>query len=247
MFKSIIVDDEKINSQFLRKLIESHIQENEVEIVGEYHTISDAYDAILEHEDLIIFLDIELGYDKNGFELFDFLKDRNDAVIIVSAYSKYAVQAFRFEVLDFLSKPVRISELKEAVKRAKIKLSQQQHTHPNQIEKPNKLELKLFRKTLLVDFDDVTQLTSDGLKTNCQLRNGEVLHSIERLGIIEEKLISITDFIRINKTVIINCKFAKSYWIEDKQLFIEINNNVIPVSRRRKKDVLDRIATKNLA
>jgi two-component system LytT family response regulator len=114
--KTVIVEDEKLS----RDTLISHIREfcQGLRVVAECRTVREAYKAILEHDPQLVFLDIELPRE-DGFELLKKFRNIEFSVIFITAYSEYATRAFRFSATDFLLKPVRISELIEAVEKAK--------------------------------------------------------------------------------------------------------------------------------
>ncbi|WP_262511999.1 LytR/AlgR family response regulator transcription factor [Spirosoma pollinicola] len=65
----------------------------------------------------LLFLDIQMP-DQDGFALLRSLAKYDFEVIFVTAYDQYAIQAMRFAAVDYLLKPVDISELQAAVARA---------------------------------------------------------------------------------------------------------------------------------
>ncbi len=67
----------------------------------------------------LVLLDIAMP-SGNGFELLNLLPDRNFEVIFVTAYNEYAIKAFRYNAIDYLLKPVDISELIHAVRKIRI-------------------------------------------------------------------------------------------------------------------------------
>lgn len=53
----------------------------------------------------------------SGFEMLDLLPQINFNLIVTTSDDKFAVQALRFSAIDFLLKPVKPTELKDAVQR----------------------------------------------------------------------------------------------------------------------------------
>jgi two-component system, LytTR family, response regulator len=114
---TVIIDDDKEAIFALQGYLELM---PEVEIKGTATDYRKAIKLISEQSPDLVFLDIEMP-GKNGFELLkEFEKPgslRNFDVIFHTAYDKYTVQALREAAFDFLIKPPRENELKEAIQR----------------------------------------------------------------------------------------------------------------------------------
>jgi two-component system LytT family response regulator len=111
--KAIIIDDERLARNELRKLLQSH---SEIEVIEEAANVDEGIEKIeLLHPDLI-FLDIQMP-GKNGFQLLEAIEGKVPEVIFTTAYDEYALKAFEFNALDYLMKPVDIQRLAEAIQR----------------------------------------------------------------------------------------------------------------------------------
>ena len=111
--KILIIEDEQSNADRLRRMIE-----NEHEIVGVCASNAEVKAFFTGKADVdLILSDIQLG---DGLS-FDSLRTVSDAipVIFTTAYDHYAVQAFRFNSIDYLLKPIDSEELHAAL--AKVK------------------------------------------------------------------------------------------------------------------------------
>ncbi len=115
MTKAVIVDDEQNNIDNLTLLLAKHCPQ--VLVAG--HALSaDEGELLLQSlQPDIVFLDIQMP-GRSGFDLLRTLPARNFAVIFVTAYDNYGIQAIKFSAIDYLLKPVSAEELKEAVNKA---------------------------------------------------------------------------------------------------------------------------------
>ena len=94
------------------------------QIVGECDNGSKAVTAIRSLAPDLIFLDVQMPA-LDGFGVLEALSgERMPAVIFVTAYNEYAIQAFEVNALDYLLKPVDCERLNKAVERAKSRLAQ---------------------------------------------------------------------------------------------------------------------------
>lgn len=117
MIKTIIVENEKQQSDNLITLLTKHFPE--VEVLKTCTTVSEGIKEINDLQPHLIFLDVELDHPYTGFDLLEQTRSVNCEVIFTSSYNKYALQAIRFCALDFIEKPFGVEELKESVLRYK--------------------------------------------------------------------------------------------------------------------------------
>ncbi len=111
--RALIVDDEAPARERLRRML-ADVQV--VEVVGEAETGEQALELYAELKPELVFLDVQMP-GLNGLEVAQTLKDTS-AIIFVTAYDEYALQAFEVNALDYLLKPFSRKRLEEAVSRA---------------------------------------------------------------------------------------------------------------------------------
>ena len=120
MLKAIVVDDELKSRESLKILIDDFCEG--VEVSALCQNVQEALEAISTHKPHVVFLDIQLQRE-TGFDLLNEIKDFDFSVIFTTAYSEYAVRAFKFSAIDYLLKPINIEELKKAVYKVEKKLN----------------------------------------------------------------------------------------------------------------------------
>jgi two-component system LytT family response regulator len=108
--KAIIIDDERLARNELRKLLSDH---SEIEIIAEAANAEEGKLKIEELQPDLIFLDIQMP-GKTGFDLLTEL-ERAPHVIFTTAYDEYALKAFEVNALDYLLKPVEPKRLADAL------------------------------------------------------------------------------------------------------------------------------------
>jgi two-component system LytT family response regulator len=108
--KAIIIDDERLARNELRKLLAEH---SEIEIIAEAANAEEGKQKIEELQPDLIFLDIQMP-GKTGFDLLTEL-ERAPHVIFTTAYDEYALKAFEVNALDYLLKPVEPKRLADAL------------------------------------------------------------------------------------------------------------------------------------
>ena len=109
----LIVDDEAPARARLRRLLGAA---TDVEVVGE---AADGAQALALAETLCpdaLFLDVQMP-EVNGFDVAASLPDDGPALVFVTAYDRYALQAFDTHAVDYLLKPVAPEKLERALQR----------------------------------------------------------------------------------------------------------------------------------
>lgn len=121
MIRTVIIDDEHKSVFTLSSFLQAYCPQ--VEIVGTANDAGTGKELIEQVNPQLLFLDIEMPLG-SGFDLLQSLKTRHFEIVFVTAYNQYAINAFRFSALDYLLKPVRITQLKEAVAKAEARLAE---------------------------------------------------------------------------------------------------------------------------
>jgi two-component system, LytTR family, response regulator LytT len=171
VISAILVDDEQLASDELAY----HLKEfPDVEIVA---TASNGLEAVKLIESLepdLVFLDVQMpGLD--GMGVIRKLRDKNIPLpyfVMATAYDQYAVEAFRWEALDYLLKPVEKERLAMAIERARKGIAERSKSALPELPAPKpslqrtKLLVKSNHRNFIVDAQDVVYATiDDGLIT----------------------------------------------------------------------------------
>lgn len=193
----IILDDEP----FAVRLLEDYA--NKIPFLKVIYAGSDAYKVIelLNSQAIdIVFIDIQMP-ELTGMELMDMVRNHHN-FIITSAYQEYALDAFRFNVIDFLVKPVSFSRFYQSVE----KYLQWQETFTAK-NKPDHFFVKADRKLYKISVDSILYI--EGLKDYIRIHTTEdkiVVHG--NMKDILKKL-PLGEFLRIHRSYIIPVKHIK--------------------------------------
>ena len=119
--KAIIIDDERLARNELKKLLEQH---PEINIIDEASNVDEAIEKIdLSRPDLI-FLDIQMP-GKTGFDLLAEI-EKAPRVIFTTAYDEFALKAFEVNALDYLLKPIDPKRLADAIQKLQSEIALEQ-------------------------------------------------------------------------------------------------------------------------
>jgi len=123
VLKTIIVDDEALARRGLKLRLSPR---NDIEIAAEARNGREALALIREHQPDLVFLDIQMP----GMDGFDVLRELQSeempAIVFVTAFDNYAIQAFEAHALDYLLKPIDDARLNDALDRVFANLKQRQ-------------------------------------------------------------------------------------------------------------------------
>ena len=115
-YRAILLDDEELARNRLRKLL---TQINTIELVAEAENPFQCIELIEKHKPDLLFLDIQMP-GLNGFEMIQQIPSRNlPMIIFITAYDQYALRAFESLAIDYLLKPIKLTNLQKSV--AKLK------------------------------------------------------------------------------------------------------------------------------
>jgi two-component system LytT family response regulator len=121
MIKAIIIDDERLARNELRKLL---VDFPEIEVVAEGANANEGLEKIESINPDLVFLDIQMP-GKTGFDMLAEL-DKAPHIIFTTAYDEYALKAFEVNALDYLLKPVEPRRLADAIQKLHIQEEKEQ-------------------------------------------------------------------------------------------------------------------------
>lgn len=113
---ALIIEDEFRNANRLRKMLVDI--DSDMRIDGPLETVTETRQWLKSHQAPdIIFADIRLS-DGVSFDALDAV-DNHTAVVFTTAYDEYALQAFQYNGIAYLMKPIEEEELRAIVERIK--------------------------------------------------------------------------------------------------------------------------------
>jgi len=218
--KVAIVDDHK---EWIDSLLEELSSFPEVDVCGYATQYKQACELLLNDELDLVFLDVEMPC-KNGFELLNESRKKGSSfsVIFYTSYDKYMIQALRESAFDYIVKPVRSEELKNAIDRFKEQRTEQSQTTesplfpgafgtPEIIALPTHLGLRFVDKNRILLFRRITGSLLEKSSWEAMLTDSSAIKlgantSAERIT----QLLSNERFLQINQSCIINLSYMNT-------------------------------------
>ncbi len=242
--KTILVDDELNNLNFLQALIKENCASLEI-----IETASNANDGLLMIQELqpqLVFMDIDMP-GMTGFEVLKKVEPLSFEVIFVTAYNQYAMDAFEFNAVAYITKPIVTEKLIAAVEKACIRIEEKKYTqhifslleNVQQKNGSDKIALPTMQGLQFVKLAQICYAESSGNYTNFHLIDNTKIMVSRQLGEYE-KLLPTDMFVRIHDKHIINLTCIQEYIKGSGGEVVLENGTRITVAARRKDELLSR-------
>tara|TARA_R110002126_G_scaffold72364_1_gene180877 strand:+ start:34603 stop:35352 length:750 start_codon:yes stop_codon:yes gene_type:complete len=242
--KALIIDDEKKARQVLRILIEENCPK--VTEILEADNLLSGVDLIKNETPNIVFLDIEMP-EHSGLEILNFIEKEtyNFEIIFTTAYSEYAIQAFQLSAIDYLLKPVRPNQVKEAIDKA-ISILGNTQINKRLLELKESLKNSNFKKIGLpnadgikfVDFNQIICLEADAMYTKVSTINDGTILVSKPLKFFIDLMQNIKNFYKPHRSFLINLMHIKEYVKKDGGYILMENNKTVSISKDKKDEFL---------
>ncbi len=204
--KAIIIDDERLARQELKKLLQEF---PEVEVVDEATNAEEGITKIENQNPDLIFLDIQMP-GKSGFDMLSQL-EKSPQVIFTTAYDEFALKAFEVNALDYLLKPVEPKRLADAIQKlhfleTKEPRSEAENFNNSILTESDQVFVKDGERCWFVKLSDIRLFESVGNYAKVFFANNKPL-ILKSLNALEERLDEKT-FFRANRKHIVNLRMV---------------------------------------
>lgn len=247
---ALLIDDEQDSRTVLRRLVSKYFPE--IEFVGEAASADEGYQMILQEKPKLVFLDIQMPLG-SGFNLLAKFTVIPFEIIFVTSYDQYAINAIRFNALDYLLKPVDTKELQNAVDKAiativnkadsNTQIINLLHTLSSNEISERRIAIHSGEKVKMHAVKDILYIEADGRYSVLTMNSDETYMTPRTLKEFEDYLDADPNFIRISKSVIIRINAIKEY-SKGYPCFVEIlNGKLFEIPRRKKQEILEKFRT----
>lgn len=238
---AVIVEDMPEVRAGLRTLVEKHCPQ--VAITGEAESVVSGAKLIRSARPDLVFLDIEMP-DGSGFDLLDII-DEPVQIIFTTAIDSYAARAFRYAAVDYLLKPVDPEQLMAAVERARQTgpLRKHQVEIMSEVMRGGRLDriaLHTQDRIHIVDVSTIIRCEADGNYTRFFISNKSPILVSRTLKDFDQ-LLSEAAFLRVHQSHLVNVKHVGEYVKTDGVYLVMKDGTKVPVSVRKRHEVLQRL------
>jgi len=234
--KTLIVDDELYSRDELKFLLQFY---SSIQIIGEAESGEAAIMKTIELQPDVVFLDVEMPR-MNGIDAAKALIElkKPPLVVFATAYPQFAVEAFRYDAVDYLLKPYDEEQLKETILRIERKFNTSNKTGKS----TGKLAVEADGEIYYLDPNNILYIYKDDKITKIitKAREFEVKTPLKDL----ESRLTMFNFFRIHKGYLVNLNYVirLTPWFNGAyQLQIEGRDEMLSVSRNYVKALRTRL------
>ena len=222
----IIVEDELMSRKSLERLCDQH---SSLTVLATFDNATGALTFMAENSVDLIWLDVEMP-GLSGLDLLERLPSI-PYVVLTTSETKYAFDAFQYQVTDYLKKPITVPRFNIAVEKVVDLSSRAKAGLPTERDE---IYIKTDGRYIRLPFSSISYIenTGDYVKIYTTTQTYIVYATMKYL---EEKLG--TQFLRVHRSFIVH--LDKIVDIEENTLVI--NKKVIPISRANKSELMNRL------
>lgn len=213
-YRTVIIDDETSARQKLADVLK---ERNDVEIIAEYASGSEAIEAINAKHPHLVFLKVELP-ETDGFDVINNVQENNPPLFILTSSSKdFAMRAFEIEALDYIQKPFDRRRIHKSLERVEKRLQngfaeEQKEDIGNllrDLKRPNNLERFIIKQSgeyHVVRATDIIWIEADGNYSRIITQNKKFMVRYTLSGFADQ--LSSERFYRISRSQIVNLDYV---------------------------------------
>lgn len=235
----VIIDDDSFYVEFIK----NYCNKINIEIKGIYQ---DSVIALQEIDKLsacdLIFLDINMP-DITGFDILKYKPKSH--VVITSADDSNAIEAFDYNVVDYLKKPFDFERFMRAVNRVKAKMEESENVESHLVDNISKssntitlnsIYVNINKKLIKINLEDINVVEAKGDYVLLKLENSDNLIVHTTLKKLKQKLPSEV-FFQVHRSYIVNLKKI----VDIEESTIVINRDVIPISKSKRNALKEKL------
>jgi len=238
MLNVVIVDDEPDAVKFIEGIINEYCPN--LTVTGTANSARDGISVITQTRPDLVFLDVQMPHG-NGFDLLSSFQEKTFDVIFITAYNHYAIQAIKFSAVDYILKPVNISEFIEAVNKVEQKRSSIEYRNLNysnllenlRTPRPSKLAIPTNDGIEYLNTSEIIRIEADRSYSWFYLTDKRKYLVSRNLKEYQE-LLQDLDFFRPHNSHLINMIYVKKF-IRHEGGYIEMTDGSnVPISRGKR-------------
>jgi len=229
-YKAYIIEDSPEDVDLLTYYLKKYCLD--IETVGSGDTVTKAIREINTLKPDIIFSDINLRQD-TAFSVFEKIDPYDFQIILLSAHQEYALESYKYEVLDYLTKPYNLEGLMVAIDRLR-KQSPSEVIVPKVQKKLNFIAIPSSKKVDFIKIEDILYCEADGRYTTFYLDLTETkkITTSKNIGEYEKSLLHYS-FFRTHHKYLVNMNKVNTIY-KDSGYYCEMKNrNKVPIAVRK--------------
>ena len=168
MFTAVIIDDETDALELLALTLEDGFSK-EIKVLGQSTQFNEAFLLVKEYQPDLLFLDIDLGAGRSGFDVIEQLRNLPvpPKVVFTTAFQQFAIKAVKVQAYDYLLKPVSAIEIKGLLERIAVDSAQ----GPPSALKGAGIVINTTDAMYKLDLSDIILFQGNGNYTDIHVKN----------------------------------------------------------------------------
>lgn len=252
MLTSIIIDDEPKACANLSNLLSAYCPK--VEVLAQFGKPSKAISYLTNNQQVdCIFLDIEMP-EINGFDFIKRIGQTKSMVVFVTGYASYALRAIKANALEYLLKPIKITDLQKAARKLeehkrRMELHSEKEVYLESIQNAllrlndsgnSKIRIPSAHGFRIIDSNDIVQIHADGGYSRIQFENQKPELVTKNIGHFEE-ILQENKFVRIHHSCIINLDFLSKFSTKDGGVAVMKDGSNCLIAKRRMREFKQKV------
>lgn len=236
---TVIIDDEPDAVNFISTIVKEYC--TGLEVAGKANNVKEGIRLINDVKPDLVFLDVEMP-NGTGFDLLTNFPEKNFEVVFITAFNHYAIRAIKFSAVDYILKPINISEFIESVNRIIHRRKTKQFSGNENFEAllenlrtsyPSRLVIPTSDGREYLNPKDIIRIEADR-SYSWFFISGKRKILVSRHLKEYQDLLNDRNFFRPHNSHLINLDFVKKFVRTDGG-YIEMSDGAqIPISRSRK-------------
>lgn len=236
---TVIIDDEPDAVEFISSISAEYCPD--LDVCGKAHNVKEGITLINEIKPDLVFLDVEMP-NGTGFELLKHYPQKSFEVIFITAFNHYAIQAIKFSAVDYILKPINITEFIEAVRRVVNKRSANSLPVNENFEillenlrtsTPTRLVIPTSDGREYLNPKEIIRIEADRSYSWFYISDRHKILVSRHLKEFQD-LLNDRNFFRPHNSHLINLEFVKKFIRHDGGYIEMTDGSKIPISRNRK-------------
>ncbi len=219
-----------------------------IEILGEAGSVKDGIRLIEDSDPDLVLLDIRLP-DGTAFDLLDKLGNTEFKLIFITAYSEFAIRAFKYSTLDYIIKPINVDDLTKAIMRIPQVLENDNYSRVRKLKEKLLTPTEKTAETIalpetngfaIIRIEDIIRCEGKRNYTRIIFKEGKE-KIVSRTLLEFENLLAPLGFIRIHRSHLVNILNVVRY-IKSEGGKVELKSGeLLKVSPKHKEELLNKI------
>lgn len=240
--KVLVIDNEiNVRESFVNQILKTYPQVTEM---FQASGVKTGIEAIQKYSPDIVFLDVEMD-DGTGMDLMSQLTDIDFQLVFITAFNKYAIEAFKFSAIDFLLKPINSEELKRSFERAQKNIKTKNLTQQLAVLQESLKSIKSEDKKIVLNDSESIHFIKVSEIVRCEADGGytKFIFAQKKEVLVSSSLKEYEDllipygFSRVHHSHLINLNKILRFDRKDGGFLVMENNDQVPISKRKKDEL----------